>query len=561
MELEKFSKLEYAFENFQHELEREKLSAPLISFSQAERTKEAQAKRLEKVYRDFWFFDKTYFNENFYEDYAEPNKMLKKIVSSSTTPGYHLFIGPRKHGKSVTAKKLLLWLTLTGKVQIAGVYSETINKSAAILKDIYKLCITNDRLMFDFDVEFSEANSDSLAFIVHNSKEIDDQFLFDKRISRQDAKNAKNGRQVDERISRQVAKNAKNGMRFIASFSEGRSLRGYTRMFGRPSLLIADDVETLESSFSPQAVRLRIEKLFESYHSLGDNGVFIILANDFNTSSAVHQIRLQHEENLLAKNWNVYIYKAFDKQPLWKERFKVKTESELKKLLKPSSEADWQANYQQNPIEPEGFFFLRENFITYKTLPKDVKAVLYCDPNLSKKGKGNTTAITVLGYSPKEDKYYLIDAVCKSFSDSNDLLDTIFMLRQAQHDKIQVYAIAFDGNVTQESTWSQFVRNWCTINKIPFPVIEYKRYRVNDIAKNVQLIYSQNKLLFPDNFSKTENGERYLNQLFAFTGEKGSSLDDAPDSLICAFEFLHERKLVRSNDRSFVKVMNDFYQL
>lgn len=523
MSLEKFSKLEYAFENFQHELEREKLSAPLISFSQAERTKESQTKRLEKVYNDFWFFDKTYFTENFYEDYAEPNKMLKKIVSSSNVPGYHLFIGPRKHGKSVTAKKLLLWLTLTGKVQIAGVYSETINKSAAILKDIYKLCITNDRLMFDFDVEFSEANSDSLAFVARNSKI--------------------------------------HGMKFIASFSEGRSLRGYTRLFGRPSLLIADDIETLESSFSPQAVRLRTEKLFESYHSLGDNGVFIILANDFNTSSAVHQIRLQHEEKLLAKNWNVYIYKAFEKQPLWKERFKVKTEEELKKLLKPSSEADWQANYQQNPIEPEGFFFLREFYSTYKTLPKDVKAVLYCDPNLSKKGKGNTTAITVLGYSANQDKYYLIDAVCKSFSDSNDLLDTIFMLRQAQHDKIQVYAIAFDGNVTQESTWSQFVRNWCTINKIPFPVIEYKRYRVNDIAKNVQLIYSQNKLLFPDNFSKTENGERYLNQLFAFTGEKGSSLDDAPDSLICAFEFLHERKLVRSNDRSFVKVMNDFYQL
>lgn len=509
-----------AFENFRLELEREKLSAPLISFSIAERSKEAQAKRLGKVYKDFWFFDKTYFTENFYEDYAEPNKMLKNIVSSSNIPGYHLFIGPRKHGKSVTAKKLLLWLTLTGKVQIAGVYSETINKSAAILKDINKLCITNDRLMFDFDVEFSEANSDSLAFVPRNSNI--------------------------------------PGMRFIASFSEGRSLRGYTRLFGRPSLLIADDIETLESSFSPQAVRLRIEKLFESYHSLGDNGVFIILANDFNTSSAVHQIRLQHDEKLLAKNWNLYIYKAFDKQPLWKERYKVKTEEELKILLKPTSEADWQANYQQNPIEPEGFFFLREFYQSYKTLPKDVKAVLYCDPNLSKKGKGNTTAITVLGYSPKEDKYYLVDAVCKSFSDSNDLLDNIFRLKNTHTN---IYAIAFDGHVTQESTWSQFVRNWCIINKIPFPVIEYKRYRVNDIAKNVQLIYSQNRLLFPENFSRTEDGERYLNQLFAFTGEKGSSLDDAPDSLICAFEFLHERKLVRSTNKSFVKVMDDFYQL
>jgi len=520
MELKRFSKLEFAFENFKQQIEKEKLAFPIISFSQAEKTKEAKAKRLEKVSKDFWYFDKIYFTENFYENYAEPNKMLKQIISSSQIPGYHLFIGPRKHGKSVTAKKLLIWLTLTGKVKIAGVYSETINKSAAILKDIYKLCITNDRLMFDFDIEFSEANSDSLAFIPHGIKE--------------------------------------QGMRFIASFSEGRSLRGYTRMFGRPSLLIADDIETLESSFSPQAVRLRIEKLFESYHSLNENGVFIILANDFNTSSAVHQIRLQYEEKLLPQNWHVYIYKAFDKKPLWKERYNVKTENELKKLLKPSSEADWQANYQQNPIEPEGFFFLREFYSTYKFLPKDIKAVLYCDPNLSKKGKGNTTAITVLGYSPSNDLYYLVDAVCKSFNDSNDLLDEIFRLKNLYKE---IYAIAFDGNVTQESTWSQFVRNWCIINKIPFPIIEYKRYHVNDIAKNVQLIYSQKKLLFPNNFSKTEYGERYLNQLFSFTGEKGSSLDDAPDSLICAFEFLHERKLVHSSNKSFVKIINDFYQL
>lgn len=518
-----FSNIQHSFENFIETVERNKALQPTPPFAAKDLTDEAKAKRIIKALNDFWFFDKTYFTKDYYENYAEPNKMLKDIVNASSKSGYHLFIGPRKHGKTVTAKKLLIWLALSNNIKIAGVYSETLTKASAILKDIYKLCISNDKLMYDFNLEFHEANSDSLSFTPN--------------------------------YKLQTTSYPLPTTHYIASFSEGRSVRGYTRMFGRPELLIADDIETLESSFSNSAVQLRIQKLFESYHSLSENGVFIILANDFNTASAVHQLRLQYEEGLLDSTWNVYVYRAWGKnRPLWKERYKAKTESELKKLLKPSSEADWQANYQQNPIAPEGFFFLRDYYNTYSSLPNDVKAVLYCDPNLSKKSKGNTTAITVLGYSPSTHNYYVVDAVCKSFADSNQLLDTVFNLKNIYK---QIYAIAFDGNVTQESTWSQFVRNWCEINKVPYPVIEYKRYKVNELAKNVQLVYSQGKILFPDTFTKSEDGMRFLNQLFAFTGLKGSGLDDAPDSLICAFEFLHERKMISLPKQ--IKVFKDYY--
>lgn len=510
-----YSNIEQSFENFIETVERNKALQPTPPFAPKDSTDEAKTRRIKKALDDFWFFDRTYFPKDYYENYAEPNRMLRDIVNASSKPGYHLFIGPRKHGKTVTAKKLLIWLALSGRVKIAGVYSETLTKASAILKDIYKLCISNDKLMFDFKIDFHEANSDSLSFTPSHQPTT----------------------------------------HYIASFSEGRSVRGYTRMFGRPELLIADDIETLESSFSNNSVQVRIQKLFESFHSLNENGKFIILANDFNTASAVHQLRLQFEEGLLDSNWNVYIYKAWDNnKPLWKERYNAKTEMELKRLLKPSSEADWQANYQQNPIAPEGFFFLRDYYNTYSSLPNDVKAVLYCDPNLSKKSKGNTTAITVLGFSPSTHNYYVVDALCKSFSDSNDLLNSVFYLKNKYK---QIYAIAFDGNVTQESTWSQFVRNWCEINKVPYPVIEYKRYKVNELAKNVQLVYSQGKILFPDTFTRSEDGMRYLNQLFAFTGEKGSGLDDAPDSFTCAFEFLHERKIVAQPKQ--IKIFKDYY--
>jgi hypothetical protein len=41
------------------------------------------------------------------------------------------------------------------------------------------------------------------------------------------------------------------------------------------------------------------------------------------------------------------------------------------------------------------------------------------------------------------------------------------------------------------------------------------------------MIYADNKILFPQHFSTTPEGETFLNQLFSFSGEKASGNDDA----------------------------------
>lgn len=188
----------------------------------------------------------------------------------------------------------------------------------------------------------------------------------------------------------------------------------------------------------------------------------------------------------------------------------------------------------------EGFIFRREFYEEYDVLPADVRGVVYCDPNLAKRGQGDTTAIVRLVFSPSTAKYYVTGAVCRSFSDSNDLLGAVLKLKDAT-----VKAVGFDGNVTQESQWTNNVRNWCRLNGVPFPVIDYKRYRVDDIAKNTQLAYSDRAIVFPRGFRSTTDGERFIAQMFAFAGKKAKNPDDAPDALISAFEFLHERSLAR----------------
>ena len=501
------------------ELKKSSLGIKIDEFEGKDATKEAIEKRKSLSVQSFWNFDKFYFPPLLYEDYAKPNSMLKDIVNSSTKQGFHLFIGPRKHGKTVTAKKLLLWLLLTGKVNTAGIYSETIFKSSKILKSIFLILSQNSKILQDYKFEVINANSDEF------------------QIKMLDGQN--------------------NPIRSCAAFSEGRSLRGYSDIFARPQFLLGDDIETLESSFSPNAVETRIMKLSEAFHSLNKNGTFLILANDFISSSAVHQIRLQSENNLLPNDWDVYSYKAYDKIPLWHQKFGRISEAELKAILKPLSESDWQANFQNNPIPPDGDFFKRD-FYKESNPPSDARGVIYCDPNLAKKGKGNSTAVSVLLYSPSLDHYFLADALCKSYNDSNILLYDVFNLKLKFNNK--VLAIAFDGHVSQESTWSQHIKNYCRINQIPFPLIEYKKYKVDDLAKNLQIVYNSGKLSFPIGFSKSEDGQRFLNQFFAFSGKKDNKEDDAPDSLICAFEFIHERRLTKTISQPIVS-FKDYYHL
>lgn len=195
-----------------------------------------------------------------------------------------------------------------------------------------------------------------------------------------------------------------------------------------------------------------------------------------------------------------------------------------------------------------GTVFRRENYSTYYrgAIPADIRSVIYCDPNLAIKAKGDTTAVVHLGYSATTQHFYLLDGVCKSFSDSNQLLNTVYTMRSSE-----TMALGFDGHVSQESTWTNFVRNWAAINQRPFYQVDYKRYRVDDLAKNIQLAWDQKLILFPDDFGSTISGKEFLAQLFSFSGKKAKMKDDAPDALICAFEFLHERNLTRRHGEIF----------
>jgi hypothetical protein len=459
-------------------------------------------KRLELSLANFWRFDEIYFPGHLYsEGYSKPCQLHYDLVDSTEEEGVIITLAPRKHGKTVTAKKLLLWKHLVGKIKISGIYCETLPKSQNMLDDVSELLSENDLIKQDFEVKIVENNSDQLEFYHKYSKQ----------------------------------KNT------IATFSEGRSVRGFSRLFSRPEFLLGDDIETLESAFGEDSVQHRINKLAEAYQSLTKSGVFLILGNDFEERGALHKLRLEAKEGTLNPKWRVKVHKAWDNgKALWSDRFKATTEEEYKKEVGAVDESDWQGNYQQNPIPPDGFVFKRDKLQFVNHLPTDAMGVIYCDPNLAIKGKGDTTGIVAFYYSKSEHKYYIDDLACRNFKSSNDLLDVFLDIRGSQ-----IKIAGFDGHVSQESTWKNNVINYCQIKGVPYPYIQFCRYSTDLLAKNLGSVWDNSQVYFTERARNCKDFDKAIQQLFAFSGKRSNKKDDFPDALICAYELIHERGIAR----------------
>jgi len=123
------------------------------------------------------------------------------------------------------------------------------------------------------------------------------------------------------------------------------------------------------------------------------------------------------------------------------------------------------------------------------------------------------------------------------------LRDTLILQHEENRKGIFVITLGFDGNVAQEAIWTNNISNFVQINKMPFPNVKFKKYKVDALATNVEDKYKQNKIFFPSGFSETEEGKEFLKQFFGFRLKKANKKDDAPDAVISAYTLLVEEGL------------------
>lgn len=485
---------------FQKKVEQDKLFQSVIPFPEKEMTEQARLRRLKKVTK-FQHFDTTYFTADSYSaGYSAPAPFHKKLQTICDTKGVHIVAGPRKHGKSATVKKKLIHKLLHGEIQFALVASETLDGAEEILEDIMYMITQNPRIMSDFKPEILKSDaSKEFSFFVPGQP----------------------------------------GIRSVKIFSGNKSPKGKSKGLNRPQFILIDDLETRTSPGGRKQAKKRVNLIREAYSSLGDGGTLVCLGNNFRTNCYIDYIIHEKKDATTRSKWNVYIFQAWSKGSLWPQRYPAKTEKELRDLLEITDDSEWNGDYQQKPVPDDGFTFHRPHHEYDGEIPPDAKGVIWSDPNLSLKDEGDTTAICIYLFSPRTGYFYIPDVACRSFSDSNEQLDVYYALYQKY--KRYLYAQGWDGHVTQEATWTNFTRNFCTIRGTTFPQINYRKYKVDLLSKNCAGVWNRGEVKIRKGLIETDEGKEFFAQVFAFTKKADEDRDDAPDSMISCHEFIHER--------------------
>ncbi|MCA0270245.1 MAG: hypothetical protein LCH53_13660 [Bacteroidetes bacterium] len=499
--------------NLRKEQEKARLR-PAPPWSGEALTEAARMSRVTASLEDFWAFDRIYFPPEVYtQGYFAPDDYHRHLVEQAGLPGVYIHLGARDHGKTVTMKKYLAWRLLTGRTLSAGTYSATLRIAKTILRDVKDLVQQNPRILHDWRPRFLIDNTDEAVFTTE-------------------------------------AVGTKPAWRFLSAFSPKRSVRGDSKRLARPEYILCDDIENRQSPMGDEQVRHRGKTLAETRTSMSREGTTLVaLGNDFDERCLMHSLYRDYKDKQLDPSWRVERWPAWsdDGAPLWPERFPATDMLALRTMLAPANEDEWQGDYLQNPQPPAGHVFKNEHYREWDAIPPDARGVLYVDPNLSIKSKGDTTAMVALLFSPSRQQRYVAALRCRSYADSNDLLDDLAEIKGGIWGD-RIVAVGMDGNVSQESTWTNHVRNWSRLSGRALPPIVWCRYHVDDLAKNTASWWASATILFPPGTRQSDEGARFINQVLAFRGKRTPSQqkDDAPDALVCADELLSTRGMARS---------------
>ena len=293
-----------------------------------------------------------------------------------------------------------------------------------------------------------------------------------------------------------------------------------------------------------------IRQVYLDYNpSFTDSWIYELITNESGLSSDEIMKYLETADNKVFRSGNVSLI-----QSTYKDNTKLEASIiEAIESLKKYNDDDYNVYALGIRSNPYGLMLKRNFHQVYNQLPERKIGVIYCDPNLSLKGKGDTTAIVKMYYSPLDGYFYIDNVVCRSFKNSNDLLDAVLSMYGGD-----CRFIAFDGNFAQESSWTNHVQNYSVQKGLPFPLIEYKRYRVDDTAKTTQYLWNDRQIFFNPNLENTDDGKRFMSQVYQFNGKKNTAKgnqDDAPDALICAINYMYDLNIVAS--KGAINVLNN----
>lgn len=508
----KLSPLEKEFAKFEEELSRREFSSPSDGFE--DNSKAARDKRVKKAMKDFFYFDRTYFPKKmFRQGWYKPGFLHSKMLQKSFEKGIHWFGAHRSLAKTVYLLKIRLWWFLSGRANSGGIVKENLKKSMKFVRAFANIIRSNQRLLEDFDIKIDTLNDDILVFKCNTNK----------------------------------------GFCSYVPYSLDAGARGDSQVdLERLDFIDGDDLETTKQVFNEANNHKKQLKIREAYRSARDNASMIIIGNNLHPKCLFNKLKENQEKGIVSDLVEILAFPAWSHKitaavkytgSVWHNKYPAKSEEEMKSMMNVDGAIEW-AEAQSDPILKSGHVFPEKFKKTYyqDELPSDAYGPAFCDPNLSKKGEGDTTGMAAILYSRSNDLYYVYKPKCKSYSSSNALLLDYLKLFDGR-----IRIMAMDGNVSQESNWDNNIRNFAAITGIPMPPIMFCKYNVDMISLHLSSIYKQGKLRFPVEFLETKEGSDAWDQFHTFGSKKDNGSDDFPDCLISCYQFAIENGMFIPN--------------
>lgn len=488
--------LTQSFEEFEAAYKAKTFIAPQEGFTGKQASPVLRNKRIEKALKDFWYFDRTYFPANAHrQGYSKPGILHKALHKTSMTPGIHWHLAHRNLAKSAYGLKLVMWHLLRGQV-IWGMLCEDLRKARLMMKAIKFSMYSNPRLTSDFETKIVTDNEDMLV----------------------------------------IQSGTTSKQMIVLPFSLDRNPRGSSVSMDRPDGIFFDDIETSTSSFTAEALEKRLGKLVEALKSLRTGGTMFGVGNNLDPDCLANKLILEKEKGISRDHVHVYPWPDWSgakteivpyKGSVWKAAYPARSESEMRTMRAIVDDVE-QSQAQCKPVKASGIIFPKSLYDEYEVLPADACGPAYVDPNLALKGKGDSTAFGAVLFSASTQTYYVYKPHCESYSDPNKLLSDF--LEVYDH---RIRRLGMDGNVAQESIWTNFIKGWTREKNRPYPPVEFCRYTTDHHITVAQTIYHNGRLKFPKGFAQTETGRAFLDSFHGFAGKKAGKRDDAPDFLIC----------------------------
>lgn len=184
----------------------------------------------------------------------------------------------------------------------------------------------------------------------------------------------------------------------------------------RPDLLILDDVEPDEASYSPDIAKKRLGTITDAVLPLNIYARVVLVGTVTMPGSIMHQlVKSAHgkptdawvaEEKIQAHHYRpIAVTDEGLEYSIWPEKWP------LAWLLERRHTREYAKNYDNDPLARDGVYWRKEDFKIWASLPGATRTLLAVDPAVTARKTSDFTGLAVIEYSPSLKKARVLFAI------------------------------------------------------------------------------------------------------------------------------------------------------